>query len=299
MEELWIHQIQQNQRGTTKRLGAEGETQPEPDEVQPAPDEAQPAPDEVQPGEEGQEPSTGEEPENPSVTPDEGNEGTEPGNTETEEGVQTPSEPETKPEETPAQTIDECLENSENAVGNIISDINKLDRENEKIKDAIADYNAVVENPNNFIGSIVDIVSNASSAVVDAVDSVAADEKIAQEQAQVAINAQVKGYASREEAEAARQQAQAAAIAAEEAYKSAQITVEEAAKNKTIADNNLAELERQRDQAAAALQEIDARIKDAQDMLRIILESNGFDAENINPGAFDPGQLAGDAKRHT
>lgn len=201
---------------------------------------------------------------------------------------------EVKREEDP--TIHESLEEAKGAIGDIKEDIIKLDTKNKEAADAIDNYKEAVANPNNFIGSIADSISDASSAVVDAVESVTEDEMTAREQAQIAVDVQTVGYATREEAMAAQQQAQEAAAAAEDAYRSAQASVEEAENNKRIADENLSELKRQKDTAEAALEEMNAKVQGAQDMLRIILESNGFSVEDLSTGRFDPNQLEGDAK---
>lgn len=195
----------------------------------------------------------------------------------------------------PNPAINEHLENAKDAIGNIKEDIKDLDKENKKAEDAVAEYNEAVANPNNYIGSVADRVSDASSAIVDAVDSVTKDENTAREQAQIAIDIPKVGYESREEAIAAQQKAQEAAAAAEEAYKSAQATVEEAEHNKKIADENLSELKRQKDAAETALEEMNARVQDAQERLRNILESNGFSMSDLDSGSFVPGQLKGDA----
>ncbi len=195
----------------------------------------------------------------------------------------------------PNPAINEHLENAKDAIGNIKEDIKDLDKENKKAEDAVAEYNEAVANPNNYIGSIADRVSDASSAIVDAVDSVTKDENTAREQAQIAIDIPKVGYESREEAIAAQQKAQEAAAAAEEAYKSAQAAVEEAEHNKKIADENLSELKRQKDAAETALEEMNARVQDAQEKLRDILESNGFSMSDLDSGSFLPGQLKGDA----
>lgn len=189
--------------------------------------------------------------------------------------------------------IDEHLEKTQNALENLKkdSDIVNLDKKNEEARDAIDNFNETVENPNNFIGSVADTVSDASSAVVDAVASVTADEKVAKDQAQVAIDAQVKVYDSREEAAAAQQQAQAAAAEAEAAYNSALVTVEEAENNKAIADERLADLERQLVDADAALSDMQIKVQEAQEALIAVQEKYG-----LKPGEFNPEDLDGEAR---
>lgn len=193
----------------------------------------------------------------------------------------------------PNPAINEHLENAKDAIGNIKEDIKDLDKENKKAEDAVAEYNEAVANPNNYIGSIVGIISDASSAVTGAVTSVSQNETVAKDQAQAAVDAQAKRYESSEEAAAAKQQAQEAAAAAEEAYKAAQATVEEAENNKRIADENLAYLKSQKDEAEAALEEVNARVQDAQEKLKTILASYGINADE---GTLDLNRLAGDAK---
>lgn len=193
----------------------------------------------------------------------------------------------------PNPAINERLENAKDAIGNIKEDIKELDQANKEAADAVADYNEAVANPNNYIGSIVGIISDASSAVTGAVTSVSQNETVAKDQAQAAVDAQAKRYESSEEAAAAKQQAQEAAAAAEEAYKAAQATVEEAENNKRIADENLAYLKSQKDEAEAALEEVNARVQDAQEKLKTILASYGINADE---GTLDLNRLAGDAK---
>lgn len=198
---------------------------------------------------------------------------------------------------TTAPMIDDYLKDTNDALEEIKNDIGKLDQKNNEAKEAIDEYKEAVNNPNNFIGSIVDQVADASSAATDAADSVIEDEAAARDQAQIAVDAQNKEYASREEAEAAQQQAQEAALAAEEAYRSAQAAVEEAEANKTIAGENVENLKRLRDEAALALEEMNAKVGAAQELLRTILTDYGFDAGSITPGTFDKNQLEGGAKK--
>ena len=42
---------------------------------------------------------------------------------------------------------------------------------------------------------------------------------------------------------------------------------------------------------------MNAKVGDAQERLRTILASYGFDVDNITPGSFDKDQLEGDAKK--
>lgn len=199
----------------------------------------------------------------------------------------------TKPEtpETTAPTIDEYLEESGKALGNIQNNYAELQKKNLEAQEAVKNYNEAVENPHGFLDSVADIISDASSAVVGAVPSVTEEEANARELAQEAVDAQVKVYEDREAAEAAKQQAQEAAAAAEEAYKNAQSVVEKAAENKQIADDRLSDLESQLSNADAAVRDMEIKVQAAQEMLISLLEQYG-----LTPGEFDPGQLEGDAK---
>lgn len=268
------------------------------DGTQPAePDESQPAVEpEAQPGENTTQttpedvPPTDLQPETSPAAPMDT-----PTTPEDVESVQPDEGSGTEQEKTyaPNPAINERLENAKDAIGNIKEDIKELDQVNKEAADAVADYNEAVANPNNYIGSIVGIISDASSAVTGAVTSVSQNETVAKDQAQVAVDAQAKRYESSEEAAAAKQQAQEAAAAAEEAYKAAQATVEEAENNKRIADENLAYLKSQKDEAEATLEEVNARVQDAQEKLKTILASYGINADE---GTLDLNRLAGDAK---
>lgn len=229
-----------------------------------------------------QPPAEGEGTENPPV--DEGN-----GDVSQGTGDETP--------ESTAPTVEDYLKETEDSLGEIIDDIQELEQKNDEAKDAVKDYKEAVANPNNFIGSIVDQTADANSATADAADSAAKEEAAARDQAQIAVDAQNTGYASKEEAEAAQQQAQTAADAAEEAYRSAQAAVEEAENNTAIAGENVEALKRLRDEAALALEEMNAKVGAAQEMLRTILADYGFDIDNITPGSFDKNQLEGEAKK--
>lgn len=193
--------------------------------------------------------------------------------------------------ETTAPTIDECLEESGKALGNIQNNYAELQKKNLEAQEAVKNFNEAVENPHGFLDSVADIISDASSAVVGAVPSVTEEEANARELAQEAVDAQVKVYEDREAAETAKQQAQEAAAAAEEAYKNAQSVVEKAAENKQIADDRLSDLERQLSNADAAVRDMEIKVQAAQEMLISLLEQYG-----LTPGEFDPGQLEGDAK---
>lgn len=204
--------------------------------------------------------------------------------------VDTP--PDSDGTETDSATIDEYLANTQDALDNIKNDedVRELEKKNQDAQAAIDHLNEAVDNPNNFIGSVVEIISDASNAVVDSVASVTADEKVAKDQAQAAVDAQAKLYENREAAEAAQQQAAAAAAAADEAYRSAQATVEEAENQKAVADERLTDLERQLEEADAALRDMEIKVQDAQEALLAVLEKYGLE-EGVNPE-----DLQGDAR---
>lgn len=193
--------------------------------------------------------------------------------------------------ETVIPAINECLEESQEALGGLKNSFTELQEKNQEAQEAVKNYNEAVENPHNFIDSIADIISNASSAVVGTVTSVTEEEATAREQAQAAVDAQAKVYEDQEAAAAAQQQAQAAAAAAEEAYKAAQSAVENAAANKQIADDRLADLENQLSNADAAVRDMEIKVQTAQEMLISILEQYG-----LTLGEFNPDELKGEAE---
>lgn len=193
--------------------------------------------------------------------------------------------------ETVIPAINECLEESQEALGGLKNSFTELQEKNQEAQEAVKNYNEAVENPHNFIDSIAEIISNASSAVVGTVTSVTEEEATAREQAQAAVDAQAKVYEDQEAAAAAQQQAQAAAAAAEEAYKAAQSAVENAAANKQIADDRLADLENQLSNADAAVRDMEIKVQTAQEMLISILEQYG-----LTLGEFNPDELKGEAE---
>ena len=232
-----------------------------------------------------QPPAEGEETQNPPA--DEGAEDAE--NGDVTQGADTGTT------EGQAPTVKDHLQDTADSLGAIINDINGLEQKNAEAKDAVDKYEDAVDKP--VVDLLVDWAADASSDAADAAESAAVDEETARDQAQIAVDAQNRGYASREEAEAARQQAQAAADAAEEAYRSAQAAVEEAENKVANAGTTVEELERLKNEAAAALEEMNAKVADAQERLRTILASYGFDVKDMTPGSFDKNQLEGEAKK--
>lgn len=188
-----------------------------------------------------------------------------------------------------APTVKDHLQDTADSLGAIINDINGLEQKNAEAKDAVDKYEDAVDKP--VVDLLVDWAADASSDAADAAESAAVDEATARDQAQIAVDAQNRGYASREEAEAARQQAQAAADAAEEAYRSAQAAVEEAENKVANAGATVEELERLKSRAELALAEMNAKVEAAQLELERILADYG-----ITPEKFDEEQLEGEAK---
>lgn len=270
-------------------VGAENINPPTPEDTAAIGDGSQASPEGSQTSEDGaagdegaavQPPAEGEGTENPPA--DEGN-----GDVSQGTGDETP--------ESKTPTVEDHLKDTADSLGAIINDIKGLEQKNAEAEDAVDKFKDAVDKP--VADLLVDWAADAGSDAADAAESAVVDEVIAKDQAQIAVDAQNRGYASREEAEAARQQAQAAADAAEEAYRSAQAAVEEAEKNKATAGAAVEELKRLRDEAALALEEMNAKVGDAQERLRTILASYGFDVDNITPGSFDKDQLEGDAKK--
>nr|WP_305182437.1 hypothetical protein [uncultured Schaedlerella sp.] len=226
-----------------------------------------------------QPPAEGEETQNPPA--DEGAEDAE--NGDVTQGADTGTT------EGQAPTVKDHLQDTADSLGAIINDINGLEQKNAEAKDAVDKYEDAVDKP--VVDLLVDWAADASSDAADAAESAAVDEETARDQAQIAVDAQNRGYASREEAEAARQQAQAAADAAEEAYRSAQAAVEEAENKVANAGATVEELERLKSRAELALAEMNAKVEAAQLELERILADYG-----ITPGKFDEEQLEGEAK---
>lgn len=190
---------------------------------------------------------------------------------------------EEKPLEEAVNNIGGALEEAQEAVDHVKTDIENLDDLNQKADEAVENYTEKVEDPEaeELIETWADNVEKANESAEAANEQASKAKDNADKILEDVTAAQSNSNRSEEEAAAAKSQAQEEAKKAQEEYEKAEAAQEAAQKEVTEAEDSLKAVEKVYDEAQKAYEKAATAVENAQKALEAIKGNGEIEIDGV------------------